>query len=439
MNGGSLDGILGALQERAKELQCLYRVDEVLERGGREPDVLRGILAALPAGWQYPEICVPWLKVGQQIYAPKNFSPTDWVLAEPVRGRTEPVGELRVYYTEERPGAGIGPFLREERQLLRTIADRIANYLSSAAPPQTTPGRPAKWRVILEFLERTDPRLSEWLARKMLNHLRWRGILNENDIDSPADEAELRGESNQPLSLLPDPGVPAAAVFDLAQAYCGEDEILRSLQSWVAQDKASFLTHVLERQSSSVAEITEALDRFHGLAVAEDDLPRSLQTMLRVALLRRFFSNEIDFINNAKDVTTVHDFHTLSRRLLTCGDSHGALGGKSAGLFLAQRVVEKATEYAEVLGEIRVPRTWYIVSDAVYSFIRYNSLEEVYDQKYLDIEEVRQQYPHIIRAFKSSRFPAELRKGLAAALDDLGDRPLIVRSSSLLEDRTGAA
>ncbi|MEJ2217966.1 MAG: PEP/pyruvate-binding domain-containing protein, partial [Gemmatimonadota bacterium] len=93
----------------------------------------------------------------------------------------------------------------------------------------------------------------------------------------------------------------------------------------------------------------------------------------------------------------------------------------------------------DLLADIRVPRTWYIVSDAVYSFIRYNSLEEVYDQKYLDLEEIRQQYPHIVRAYKNSRFPAELRKGLSAALDDLGDRPLIVRSSSLLEDRTGAA
>ncbi len=438
--GGSLQGILNALQERAKELQCLYRVDEILEQGGREPDVLRAILGALPAGWQYPEICVPWLRIGQKVYTANGVSPTEWVLTEPVRVRSNVVGEISIYYTEERPESGIGPFLKEEKQLLRTIADRIGAYLLNATPPATArPGGSARWRVVLEFLERTDPRLSEWLARKMLNHLRWKGILNENDIDCLTDESELSGESNRPLSLLPEPGVPSGAVFDLAQAYFNEEEILDSLQSWVAQDKASFLTHVLERQSSSLGEINEALYRFHGLGVAETDLPRSLQTMLRVALLRRFFSNEIDFINNAKNVVTVSDFYTLSRRLLTCADSHGGLGGKSAGLFLAQRVVEEAAEYADILGDIRVPRTWYIVSDAVYAFIRHNSLEEVYDQKYLDIEEVRQQYPHIIRAFKTSRFPTELRKGLAAALDDLGDRPLIVRSSSLLEDRTGAA
>ncbi len=438
--GASLEGIFGALQERAKELRCLYQVEEILERGGQDDDVMRDILAVLPAGWQFPEICVPWLRLGRQIVAPPGFEPTEWVLAETIRVRFDAVGELRIYYTEERPPSASGPFLEEERQLLRAVAERIGEHLATATPSGVIePGGRARWRTVIDFLERTDPRLSAWLARKMLNHLRWRGILDDNDIDYPEDESELQGESNRPLPPLPDPGVPVAAVFDLAQAYCTEEDILDSLKSWVSQDRISFLTHVVERQSSSLGEIIQALDRFSGLGVPESDLPRSLQTMLRVALLRRFFSNEIEFINTTRDLATLGDFHTLSQRLLMCVDSHGALGGKSAGLFLAQRVVENATEHADLLGEIRVPRTWYIVSDAAYGFIRYNGLEEVYGQKYLDIEEIRQQYPHIVRAFKNARFPTELRNGIAAALDDLGDRPLIVRSSSLLEDRTGAA
>ena len=53
----------------------------------------------------------------------------------------------------------------------------------------------------------------------------------------------------------------------------------------------------------------------------------------------------------------------------------------------------------------------------------------------MEIDQVRQEYPHLVALFKSSSFPSELAKGLALALDDLGDVPLIVRSSSLLEDR----
>jgi predicted nucleotidyltransferase len=41
--------------------------------------------------------------------------------------------------------------------------------------------------------------------------------------------------------------------------------------------------------------------------------------------------------------------------------------------------------------------------------------------------------------FKHSEFPPEIIDGLSSALDDFGDAPLIVRSSSLLEDRIGSS
>ncbi len=44
-----------------------------------------------------------------------------------------------------------------------------------------------------------------------------------------------------------------------------------------------------------------------------------------------------------------------------------------------------------------------------------------------------------MQVFKNSRFAPEIMNGLSLALDDLEGRPLIVRSSSLLEDRMGAA
>ena len=60
-------------------------------------------------------------------------------------------------------------------------------------------------------------------------------------------------------------------------------------------------------------------------------------------------------------------------------------------------------------------------------------------QKYKDIAQVRQEYPNVIQLFKDSQFTPEIIKGLSMALDDFGERPIIVRSSSLLEDSFGAA
>lgn len=301
----------------------------------------------------------------------------------------------------------------------------------------------AEWRVIVDFLRRTDPGLLEWITRKMLNHVRWKGVAGAEELLPAATRAgaqQINGEENRPLMLAA--GVEARlstdAVFELASRHLKEDEILDLIQMWTSQDKVTFLVHLLEDQGSPLGEIAEALERFHGLAVEERALPHSVQTMLRVALLRRFFTDRIDYINSARNVTRIRDFHTLSRHLISPPRSHGRLGGKSAGLFLARRIVESSAQFSGILSDVRVPPTWYIASDAVLAFVRHNNLEDIYDQKYLETDQIRQQYPYVVQVFKSSEFPGELRKGMGAALDDLGDGPLIVRSSSLLEDQTGA-
>jgi len=70
--------------------------------------------------------------------------------------------------------------------------------------------------------------------------------------------------------------------------------------------------------------------------------------------------------------------------------------------------------------------------------MRHNNFDEVVEQKYKPINQVRFEYPHIVQTFKNAHFPPDVVNGLSAALDELGDQPLIIRSSSLLEDRIGA-
>jgi hypothetical protein len=120
-------------------------------------------------------------------------------------------------------------------------------------------------------------------------------------------------------------------------------------------------------------------------------------------------------------------------------DSRGKLGGKSAGLFLASRIVRDAKEHRAVLTGLRVPKTWYVPSDALLEFLRHNNMQDVYDRKYREIDLIRQDYSYLVQAFKAAHFPPEMSKGLAAALDDFENCPIIVRSSSLLEDRVGSA
>ena len=90
------------------------------------------------------------------------------------------------------------------------------------------------------------------------------------------------------------------------------------------------------------------------------------------------------------------------------------------------------------IGEIKIPRSWFIPSDGLLDFILHNDLAEVHNRKYDETDRVRLEYPHLVQLFKNSFFSAEMIRGLTVVLDELEGRPIIVRSSSLLEDRLGA-
>ena len=451
-----LGTMLHALQERAKELNCLYQVGELLNHSGRSlEDIFRSIIQVLPPGWQYPADCQARIIFeGTAIQAPE-FLPTPWVQRASIVVQQEAVGAIEVSYRRELPRSDEGPFLKEERRLIDTIADRIANAVTQRrlkaafegwGAASATASAAAEWRVVLEFLRDTDPALLKRISRKLINHLSWSGVEEAKELlrkasASPKLDPTLVSDENRPLpqSLLGSAGDLTAEVFRIAAQHMSESEILNSVTRWIKEDKASFLVRALENQDTSLGEVMECLERYRHIGVEEGELSLYTQTGLRVSLIRRFFSESLTFINVAKKFIDVQDFYDLLDRIVFPPGCHGKLGGKSAGLFLAKKIIDKAPDASDLLRAVRVPKTWYITSDWIQNFVHHNDLEDVLNRKYMEIEQVRQEYPHLVALFKTSSFPSEFAKGLALALDDLGDVPLIVRSSSLLEDRPGSA
>jgi hypothetical protein len=447
--GVPIERLLHDLRERAKELACLYRVEEILGRGGRTLDETAAeVLAVLPDGWQYPEVTVARLRVGERTFASPGFAPTPWSLAAPIHGGGRTLGALEVYYTAERPAAHEGPFLAEERKLLTSVADRVGGFLAQreiTGPAGEGPaGGRAEWRVILEFLRQTDRILLGRLGRKMVNQLGWSGVAEAEEllrrIAPPAGGLDS-GDENRPLPRRR----PAAdaetteAAFRIAAGHLGDAEIQRLIESWIREEKTTYLKQAVERSDTPLPELVEAIQRFRASGVAESDLSLATQTGLRASLARRFLTDQVGFVDIAKQVFTVEDFHELTQRMVTPSRSHGKVGGKSAGLFLAAKILERAHEFSDVLGGIRVPRSWYVPSDGLLDFITHNDLNEVHNRKYLEPDRIGLEYPHLVQLFKSSFFSPEILRGLTIVLEDLEGRPIIVRSSSLLEDRLGSA
>jgi hypothetical protein len=443
-----VDVLLRTLQERAKELSCLYRVDEALhEWSGPLEGVLRRVVEALPPGWQHPAICEARVRVGDVEVHTAGFRETPWVQAAPVTAGGRPLGVVEVRYTEPASEADEGPFLKEERKLLDTVAERIAQTVChrELAVVFGEEGIPAvtgrhDWTVVVDLLRRTDLTLFRQVARKMLNALSFAGV---------PEAQRLLARLSAPGGGLPDDNRPtdrpsprdpdevAEETFRLAARHLGEDELLARVQAWVKEDRVNFLLSALESADTSLPDIAAALERYQHTGVDVRQLSAATQSGLKVSLIRRLLTEQRDFIETCRRFVEIEDFYALLDRTILLPRSHGRLGGKGSGLFLAAHVLG-AGGGAAVEG-VRIPRTWYLPSDGLLAFMAHNDLGDVFNWKYRDIDQIRQEYPHLLQVFKSSRFPPEVVHGLSMALDDLGDRPLIVRSSSLLEDRAGAA
>ncbi len=450
----SVESLISDLKERAKELSCLYEVEEILNRSDASPDELfASIIETIPPGWQYPDICHAKIIYRDKTHQSHPFVETAWVQTADIRIQDETVGKISVYYTEERPCVDEGPFLKEERKLINTIAERLGRRILHQKLKEVfeerelPPKKEAEWWVILSLLRRTDPQLLLRISRKMTNYLCWSGSKKAEELlehFSPAykdKDSELFEDLNRPhkKEALHDFLHISEEVFSIAVAFLGAEETVSSIQKWIREEKSAFLVSILENPATSHAEIADAIGRYHHLDPDGSELSVPREKGFRVSLVRRLLTSQPQFVNVAKQFIEVKDFYDLLHRVIFPANSRGKLGGKSAGLFLANQILRKLSKHNEFFRDIKVPKSWYITSDGILSFTNYNNLEDIVDQKYKEIGQVRQEYPYVVQVFKNSRFPPEIIKGLSLALDDFGDRPLIVRSSSLLEDRMGTA
>lgn len=448
-----LEQLMAELKERAKELNCLYEVQEVLNNPSpSNDDICNNLLTVIPPGWQYPEICKVKMTCFGKMYTSENFVETPWFMQSSIVVQEVVSGQITVYYTEERPLSDEGPFLKEERKLIDTIAERCSLFilhqkLKSVFDKELTDNKDQKseWWVILDMLKQTDPKLLIRLSRRMINFLCWTGVEKANQMleyFSPAFKSDvtLLTEVNSPYQKQPDSDLLSVSyqIFELAAQHISEREILNHIQKWTKEDRSGFLAEILENMGSSLADINSAVERYHHLAPHVMELSKPRERNFKVSLIRRILTDQSDFLDIAKNHIKIDSFFDLLQHMIYPAGSHGQLGGKSSGLFLADHILKDSESSDLNVGKIKTPKTWYLTSDGLLSFMSYNNLEEVMEQKYKDIAQVKQEYPYVVHVFKNALFPPEMLKGITMALDDFGEVPLVVRSSSLLEDRVGS-
>ena len=126
------------------------------------------------------------------------------------------------------------------------------------------------------------------------------------------------------------------------------------------------------------------------------------------------------------------DYFTLRDRMI----GSGAIGGKACGMLLARKIAEVCLpEFRE---HTEPHDSFYIGSDVFYTYIVSNNcwrarIEQRTEEGYFSkAEELKQ-------ALLSGTFPENIREQFKAMLSYYGQSPIIVRSSSFLEDGFGNA
>jgi len=258
-------GALYDLGERVKELTALRHTARLLEDEQLGvADLLQQIAALLPPAFQFPEVTEARARYGDIEERTPGFADTPWTLSRPFETSDGTRGGLDVVYLQERPPSTDGPFLREERHLLDSLADMLTAALDKRAADaalreseeQVRSARD-RARLLLEITnavisELDLPRLlnavSQLLKEKIPHHFASIGLWEEDEqrlrrhalvvsverslleegrlvgIGSPADVAFRRGETTifnwDDILKLGEPAVSRMAVEGVRAICC---------------------------------------------------------------------------------------------------------------------------------------------------------------------------------------------------------------------------
>jgi PAS domain S-box-containing protein len=118
------------LNERVKELTALHQTAKLLQdESSSLPHLLQEIVALLPPAWQYPEVAAARIRFGDIEFKTAGFVISLWSQqVEFSAGNMK--GEIEVVYTQSRPPADIGPFVKEEASLISSLAEMISSALN---------------------------------------------------------------------------------------------------------------------------------------------------------------------------------------------------------------------------------------------------------------------------------------------------------------------
>ena len=156
-------------KERLKELICLYELSKIAGEKTLDTDLfLKEAIHLIPSAWQFPELIYAKITVEGKEYKTDNYKKTIWHQNSNIYIENQKKGEIEVGYLEETPIYDDGPFLKEERNLINGISERISGVLELKLTEEKLKQSEAKHQNIINNLDVAF--YQAVLSGKLLNH-----------------------------------------------------------------------------------------------------------------------------------------------------------------------------------------------------------------------------------------------------------------------------
>jgi PAS domain S-box-containing protein len=118
------------LARRVNELHCLYEISRLAQMRSLSLEaILQQIVELIPAAMKYPADSGVEIQTGGRNFKTSNFKVTGWMFSQDINVLEENKGTLTVCYFKETPEHAEGACLKEERDLIAAVAERIGKII----------------------------------------------------------------------------------------------------------------------------------------------------------------------------------------------------------------------------------------------------------------------------------------------------------------------
>ena len=200
-------------------------------------------------------------------------------------------------------------------------------------------------------------------------------------------------------------------------------------------DAGKLLSHISQKNASNSQ---RQLDHWDKLFIKAEELAKDADSSEQVEkiiseLFRLIICSEKRISQLSQKFFTLEDLMSIKSRLI----GSGFIGGKAAGMLIAQNILMKDTTL-QWANYTEPHDSFYVGSDIFYSYVVENGW-----WKLLMRQKTKEGYfeeaPLIRENFLQGKFPTQIRERFQELIEYFGQSPIIVRSSSLLEDSFGNA